>query len=111
MDCLVIKEKYLNQIFDEDKIWEIRGTKTKKRGKVGLIQSGSSKIFGECYLIDCFGPLTKDQLLKNKTKHKVKNIDSISYKNIYAWIIKDPKIYDIPKPYKHPKGAIIWVKG
>jgi hypothetical protein len=55
MDCLIIKEKYLNQIFDEDKTLEIRGTKTKKRGKIGLIQSGSGKVFGECYLIDCFG--------------------------------------------------------
>jgi hypothetical protein len=92
------------------KLWEIRGPKTKKRGQIGLIQSGSGKIIGRCDLRDCFGLLTKEQLLKNRDKHKVKNINSISYKNIYAWVIKDAKRYKIPKSYKHPKGAIIWVK-
>jgi hypothetical protein len=84
MDCLIIKERHLNMIFDENKIWEVRGTKTKKRGKIGLIQSGSGKIIGECNLIDCFGPLSKEQLIKNQYKHKVKAINSIPYKNIFA---------------------------
>jgi hypothetical protein len=57
-----------------------------------------------------FWSLTKEQLLKNKVKHKVKSIDAISYKNIFAWIIKDSKRYSNPIPYKHPNGAIIWVK-
>ena len=100
----------LNQIFDEEKTWEIRGSKTNKRGKIGLIQSGSGKIIGKCDLIDCIGPLTKEQLLLNKNKHKSMNIDSIFYKTIFAWVIKNAKRYSVPKSYKHPNGAIIWVK-
>lgn len=110
MDCLLIKEFYLNKIFDENKTWEIRGARTNKRGKIGLIQSGSGKIMGECNLIDCIGPLSKEQLFKNKDKHKVNDINSISYKNIFAWVIKDAKRYNLAISYKHPMGAIIWVK-
>lgn len=110
MDCLIIKKENLNQIFDNHKIWEIRGAFTKKRGKIGLIESGSGKVMGTCNLVECYGPLDKKELLKNKQKHKVFDVNSISYKKIYAWVIKDPKRYLHPKSYKHPQGAIIWVK-
>jgi len=109
MDSLIIKKEHLDKIFDEDKIWEIRGSRTHKRGLIGLIQSGSGKVVGECYLVDCVGPLTKDEFTSHSDKHKSLNVD-LSYKNTFAWVLKDAERYSEPKPYSHPKGAIIWVK-
>ena len=32
------------------------------------------------------------------------------YKNVWAWELADAKKYDEPVPYKHSKGAVVWVK-
>lgn len=108
MDCLIIKKEYLDKILAGKKTWEIRGSKTHKRGKIGLIQSGSGTIVGECELVDCVS-LTKEEYLKNKDKHQSLNAN-LTYKKTYAWVLKNPKRYNEPKKYNHPKGAIIWVK-
>ena len=108
MDCLIIKEKYLQKILSGKKTWEIRGSKTHKRGRIGLIQSGSGKIIGECELIDCI-KLDLDTYLKNQDKHCSENT-TLTYKQTYAWVLKSPIRYTSPKPYTHPQGAIIWVK-
>lgn len=47
MDGLIIKEKWLRLILSGLKSWEIRGSRTKKRGTIYLIQSGSSHIMGQ----------------------------------------------------------------
>lgn len=51
--ALIIKKKWLDKILDEGKVWEMRATKTKVRGKIGLIESGSGMIVGEAYLMYC----------------------------------------------------------
>jgi hypothetical protein len=110
MDCLIIKKKFLNLIFDNNKTWEIRGSKTNKVGKIGLIESGSKEIKGEANIVGCVGPLNKEELILNKDKHQVEDVNNISYKKVYAWILKESVRYDVPKKYNHPNGAIIWVK-
>lgn len=107
MKGLIIKKEPLNKIFNEGKIWEIRGSKCKIRGKINLIESGSGLIKGTCEIIDCIGPLTDKDFLENKNKHLSGNFGS-RYKNKYAWVLKNAKEIK-PISYKHPKGAIIWV--
>jgi len=109
--ALIIKEKWLELILSSKKNWEIRGSATSKRGKIALIQSGSGKIYGYADLVDCIGPLSSNDLLKNLRKHKIlkKNIKSIRYKKPYAWVLKNVKCLKTPKNYIHPQGAIIWV--
>jgi hypothetical protein len=109
MDCLIIKKEYLDKIFSGKKTWEIRGFRTHKRGKIGLIQSGSGEIIGECEIVDCSKELTLEEYLKNKHKH-CSNNSKLNYKKTFAWILKNPKRYSEPIKYKHPMGAIIWVK-
>ena len=58
MDGLIIKEKWLRLILSGLKSWEIRGSRTKKRGTIYLIQSGSSHIMGQVDIVDCI-ELTK----------------------------------------------------
>jgi hypothetical protein len=106
--ALIIKKHWLDKIFDEGKIWEMRTTKTKVRGKIGLIESDSGLIVGECELIDSLDlPISKDEALRHF--HKVEDLDLLD-KWKYVWVLKDAKRYEKPIPYKHPRGAVIWVK-
>lgn len=109
MKGLIIKEKWLNKIFSGKKTWEIRGSNTKIRGKIYLIQSGTKHIYGECDII-AVKKLTLEDYQINIDKHCIKQgIEQLPYKNTYTWIISNVKRYENPKPYKHPIGAVIWV--
>lgn len=108
MDALIIKKPWIDYIFKGEKIWEIRGCNTHKRGKIELIESGSGLVVGCCKLIDCFKLNLKD-FKKNFDKHCV-DMDTLPYRNTYAWVLSNIKKYDKPRKYNHPLGAIIWVK-
>ncbi len=107
MKALIIKKVWLDKIFDEGKTWEMRSTRTKVRGKVGLIESGSGLIIGEAILIGCsYFPIKPNN--KYYDRHKVKNVELLK-KWKYPWILSDAKRYDTPVKYKHPQGAVVWV--
>lgn len=111
MDALIIKKPFLDKILSGEKTWELRGSRTHKRGCIALIESGSGLVMGECVLVDCVGPLDNKIYLENKLKHGSTNsFENKSYKNLFAWVLKNPKKYLKPKPYNHPMGAVIWVK-
>ncbi len=105
---LVIKSPYIDLILSGKKTWEIRGSNTNIRGKIALIKSGSGLVYGEVELVDA-----KEITLEEYNKHCLelfgKKISKLPYKRTYAWSVKNPVIYDEPKKYKHPVGAIIWV--
>lgn len=109
---MVIKKETLDDILSGKKTWEIRSSGTKRRGKIALIESGSGEIKGYAELVDDL-PLTKDNLLKNISKHQVSKeriLKGIGYKKPHAWVLKNAKRLNPPKKYKHPQGAVIWVK-
>jgi hypothetical protein len=109
MKGLLIKQPYIDWILEGEKTWEVRGSNTKIRGKIKLIQSGSGLIVGECEIIDSIA-LTQDLFEKSKNKHhSTLSFEEISYKNPYAWEIKNAKRYEKSIPYIHQQGAIIWV--
>ena len=108
MKGLIIKKPWVDYILNSDKIWEIRGSKTKIRGKIELIQSGSGLVVGSCEIIDCIH-LSLEEYKANAKKHHITNTDKLPYNQTYAWVIKNPTRYEHPRKYKHPKGAIIWV--
>lgn len=111
MDALIIKKQFLDKIFSGEKTWELRGSRTHKRGRIALIESGSGHIMGECELVNCIGPLDDSVFIKNKHKHCSSSaFQDQWYKNIFAWELKNVKRYSKPKSYDHPPGAIIWVK-
>lgn len=110
MNGLIIKPYWLDKIFNEDKIWEIRGNNTKIRGTIYLIASGTKTIVGKCELIDSIYLDEKEYIL-NIDKHKI-NIEKIKYpyKKTYAWVLKNPVLFEKPIKYNHPQGAVIWIK-
>jgi hypothetical protein len=106
--ALIVKKEHLDKIFDEGKVWEMRATRTKVRGKIGLIESGTGLIVGEVEIFTCHGPISPSKDFTMYEYHKVKDL-SLLRKWKYAWALKNAKRYDKPIPYKHPRGAVIWV--
>ncbi|WP_368407062.1 ASCH domain-containing protein [Asticcacaulis currens] len=117
----MIRQPYVTYILTGRKKWELRGTATHVRGRIGLIASGSGTILGECIVEDCIGPLEFSQLfaspflsteerLELKADHQVPYLqkDGIRSKT-YAWVVTEPRLYRIPIPYRHPSGAITFV--
>lgn len=129
MDGLIIKPEWLAQIygpiqpFSEPKTMEIRGSATKKRGRIYLLESGSGLVTGETTIVDCIQIKNKRDWDTYREKHQVLDVEYQGRKiegylyartrydgKIYAWVFKDTVKYDTPRLYEKPKGAIIWVK-
>ena len=108
--ALYIKPFWGNKILSGEKTWEIRGNSTKKREKIGVLYSGSKGFLsGYVELYDCF-QISEDDLLNNIDKHCIIDYTHIHYKKKYAWLLKNPVIYDKPVQIFPKKGAIIWTK-
>jgi len=112
---LIIKKQHLDKIYDDGKIWEMRSSPTNIRGRIGLIESGSGLITGECEIVDCYKYIAEQarqrlfDWLEWMHCHQVSDLDKLN-KWRYPWVLKGAKRYAEPIPYKHPKGAVIWVK-
>jgi len=107
MKGLIIKKEWLDKIFDEGKVWEMRTRNTSIRGQVGLIESGSGLVMGTANIIhSSFVP----DYMRGKFiyKHKVEDL-SLLDKWSHAWVLTCSKRLAEPVPYNHPKGAVIWV--
>lgn len=110
MDGLIIKPKWADLILNGQKIWEIRGSRTTKRGTIGIIKSGSGMVFGTVKLTNCI-PCTVGRFMAYKQKHCIEDERAaFHYNQAWAWVVKNPLIFPEPVPYKHPQGAVIWVK-
>jgi ASCH domain len=112
MRALLIRHPHIDKILARKKTWEIRGSRTSLRGRVGLIASGSGKVIGVCDLVNCVGPLTAAEFRKNATKAGMRPSEATLgyYRQTFAWVVKNARTLERPVPYRHPPGAIIWVK-
>lgn len=110
MKGLIVKEPWISLILSGKKIWEIRSSNTKIRGKIALIKSGTGLIFGMVDLVDSKRLEVLDYH-NSKDKHHIENTEDepLPYKKIWAWVLENPVIFERPIPYKHPQGAVIWV--
>jgi hypothetical protein len=110
---LLVKEPWVSLLLSGVKTWELRGSRTAQRGRVGLIGSGTGTILGTAELVDVVGPLSRSELDASITRHQVQmdwKVASLPYADTYAWVFENPFRYPSAKPYNHPLGAVIWVK-
>jgi hypothetical protein len=112
MRALLIAGQYVDKILAGTKTWEIRGSRTNVREKICLVRSGSREIAGVCDLTDCIGPLTREQFRANARKAGLNESEARLgyYKKTFAWVLSNPRELKKAIPYKHPIGAVIWVK-
>jgi hypothetical protein len=112
MSALLIRAPYIDWIMDGSKVWEIRGSRTTKLQRIGLIQSGTGKVVGVADLVDVIGPLRRADFISNARKlgpRKSEISRRSPYARPYAWVLKGARRLKTPVRYKHPSGSIIWV--
>ncbi|MEI6092916.1 MAG: ASCH domain-containing protein [bacterium] len=102
---LMILPEHLHKILSGKKTWELRSRNTNIRGKIYLMASGTGRISGYCELVDSI-KVSKGKFYSNMSKHRARGYKS----PLYAWVLKGAHRLKRPKPYKHPPGAIIWVR-
>jgi len=106
---LLVRAPYARLIVQGLKTWEMRSTATNIRERIGIAEVGSGLIIGEVDLVDCLGSDTNSILYSNLAKHRVFPL-SLLWKWNVPWVLKNAVEYKEPKPYDHPRGAVIWVK-
>ena len=111
MRALIIKKPWLDKILAGTKTWEIWGSRTNIRGRIGLIESRSGTVVGLCEVIDCVGPLTAEEYRRNARRAGMLPAEANlgGYKNTFAWVLANARRFKTPVPYRHPSGAVIWV--
>ena len=111
---LMVRDPFASQILNGEKIWEIRGRATQIRGPVVIVKSGTGKAFGTVNLVRVLGPLDKDDLVKAQelpaTERAEVARDGLPYAKTYAYVLSNPKWFEKPIPYRHPSGAVTWVR-
>ena len=127
---MVTQAEWCEQIFEHGKRWEIRGERCNIRGRFAIAKSGTCTLVGEATLVDCFVvgkyieetkslvPYSQEESdsrlflgrPEHFDKHRIPDLSMITYPVIYAWVLAEPTRYALPNPYKHPHGAIKWVK-
>jgi hypothetical protein len=109
---LLVHTEWLHLILSGSKSWELRGSRTNIRERIGLAASGSGLVFGTVELSDCIGPLPRQELSNTFDKHRVNELRllQVRYRSVFAWVMKDPDPFGKPIPFDHPTGAVIWVR-
>ena len=124
--ALVIKDTWCNKIFGLSKVWEIRGSQTRRRGRVCIARSGVAELIGEVTLVDCipvgrlengelvpWSALEVDQLNfigspRNSLKHCIEDLSTVKYRKVYAWVLEERTAYVKPLPYTFKRGSVVW---
>lgn len=102
---LIIKEPWIDLIFEGKKTWEIRGTNTLIRRTIALIKSGTGCIFGTAELIST-KRLTINEFCSSENKHRIKNL-ALPYQKPMRGL-ENPLGFQNPILYNHPMEAVIW---
>lgn len=109
--ALTVKPKWLALILCGEKAWEIRQTNTAARGRIALVASGSSLIYGSVELFRTYHR-TKRVLL-SKTEHCIPEGEMKSYvtsQGAWVWELRNPMVFLRPFQVERREGSVSWVK-
>jgi len=106
---LVVKKKWLDKMLSGEKTWEIRGCPTERRGWIHFAESqAGGKLVGRAILEDCL-PIKRGDFGKHVKRHCVTDLKVVTYKRIFAWVLRKAERFRKPFRYTHKPGAVIWV--
>jgi ASCH domain len=111
---LMVRDPFASQILDGEKVWEIRGRPTQIRGPIVIVKSGTGRAFGTVNLVRVLGPLELVDL-ENAPELPLSERDEISqrglpYPKTYAYVLSNARGFRQPISYRHPSGAVTWVR-
>ena len=110
--ALIVREPWAGMIAAGAKRWEIRGTATAVRGTIAIAAAGTGTIVGVCNLCDVRGPLTggayADAWPLWGARERPRG--AMPYPRTYAWVVTDARPIRPPLSYRHPGGAVVWVR-
>ena len=103
--ALLMKPEWAHEILHNGKDLELRSSPChSKVGKTVALGTGGM-LLGEVTIVGCFFAGSFMSLI-----HVMFEKDIWKITNIWAWELKNPIVYSsTPKPYFHPKGAIVWI--
>lgn len=113
MRGLPIRQPYIDMILDGRKTWEMRKSRCNFRERIALIQSGTLAVVGVADVVDCIGSLSDEERSAAADRHCVapaewSNPKFMDYR--FAWVLSNVQRLSMPVSYRHPSGAVIWVK-
>ncbi|HEY2511803.1 MAG TPA: hypothetical protein VGI39_13135 [Polyangiaceae bacterium] len=110
LNAVPIRAPAIDWILDGKKTWEIRSRSTNIRGPIGLIRSKSLTVVGSCDIVDVV-LLNRGLILANaRAKMNERPEDCLGCVGHYAWVLDNVRRFEKAVPYKHPSGAVTWVK-
>jgi hypothetical protein len=111
---LLVRDPYASQLLAGEKIWEIRGRPTHIRGPILIIKSGTGQVFGTADLVRVLGPLELEDLVVApelpRQEREAFRCSGLPYPKTYAYVLSNPRLFAKPIPYRHPSGAVTWVR-
>jgi hypothetical protein len=118
MRCLIVRKQWLDLILPCNKPggllgvkpWEMRSARTLVRGRIGLIEAGSGLVVGSAMLAECLEPIASVEVARASFDlHRVNDL-ALLRKWRFPWVLREVVRFEVPVPYDHPPGAVIWVK-
>ena len=110
---LIIRHEPLEKILIGAKTWEMRPTRTTKRGRIALIKKGTNLIYGVASVVDCKGPLSRDEVVTTEPFHRITqeryDNDFEVRKWRFAWVLESVVKLKSPIPYIRKSGPVIFV--
>lgn len=71
MRALTVRSKWLDQILDGKKTWELRTKNTQIRGRIALIRAGSGVVEATAELVECLPALGHENFSQTRGFHGV----------------------------------------
>jgi hypothetical protein len=114
MNGLIIDEPWITEVLAGRKVWEMRKTTCRIRGRIALIRKGSGQVVGTAEVVDTLPPIeTLDAYAAAESRHRIPpHRQSAAFTDgwRHPWILSQARELSTPVPYSHPRGAVIWVK-
>ena len=110
---LTVKRQWLDRIFSADpseaKTLEIRGSNTRKRGRILLCESGSFAIQGSARLVDAFKIESDADFVALREGHRVASESRPYGERTHAWCLEAATRFAQDVPFlKKKRGAVVW---
>ncbi len=112
MRALVVDEPWIGLILSGAKTWEMRTRPLRLSGRVGLIRKGSGLVVGTADVAGSGPPLDAASYAAAEPCHRIppdRQAVALAGGWTHPWLLSGARPLASPVPYRHPRGAVIWI--